>query len=454
MSLLAAGTVVDAGAGGGMTTGERLYRARRIGTTFGRVYLGIRANRFIARRIRPGDMRERWSSFNTQSAESIYDAAVELRGLILKGCQFLGTRADVLPREYVKVLSRLQDRVPPKPFRVVRDTVERELARPLEEVFAEFSRRPIAAASLAQVHDATLRDGRRVAVKIQYPEIEDLVRADLGSLRVLFRAVGYLERDFDLGPLLDELSEHVPRELDFVSEGRNAERVAALFEGRDDVAVPAVHWAWTSRRLLVMEFMEGVKITDTAQLRRAGLDVDRVATLLAEVFGEQILRHGFFHADPHPGNLLVQTLPSGAPRLVLLDFGLAKELPEGFRAGAVRFAAALLQGSPDAMAAALLELGFETRGGSPADLVRVARSVLDAALAIRERGGIEPALAEQLGEKLADELRDHPIVRVPSHVVLLGRALGLLSGVNRTLDARLDLVRTLLPYALPPPPRS
>ena len=223
-----------------LSAGERIYRARRVGTTFGRIYLGIKANQFIARRLHPPDMRERWSRFNRTSAESIYDAAVDLRGLILKGCQFLGSRADVLPREYVEVLSRLQDRVPPKPFPVVKGVVERELGRPMGAVFRRFSARPIASASLAQVHEAELLSGQHVAVKVQYPEIDALVRSDLANLRVLFRAVGVFERELDLMPFLDELGNYLPRELDFASEGRIAVTVASFFVDRPEVVVPKI----------------------------------------------------------------------------------------------------------------------------------------------------------------------------------------------------------------------
>ncbi len=427
---------------------QRAYRARRIGLTFGRVYLGIRTHRFLARRLRPHDMPERWRRFHRQSAQTIYDAAIELQGLILKGCQFLGSRADVLPREYVEVLARLQDRVPPRPFPVVKATVERELGAELDQVFRSFEQVPVASASLAQVHAAELRSGERVAVKVQYPEIASLVRSDLANVRTLFRAVGLLESDFDLMPLVDELAVQMPRELNFVNEGHNAEAIGRRFKDRDDVAVPRIHWEFTTRRVLVMEYMDGIKITDLAGLRAAGLDPALVSRLLVEAYCEQVLHHGFFHADPHPGNLLVQRRASGQPRLVFLDFGLAKELPENFRQGAVDFAAALLRGEPEAMAEALLALGFETRDGRPEALREIADFVLE--IARRFRSGVrrEADFGERLGRGIPDRIRENPIVRVPTHLVLLGRVLGLLSGVNRSLDARIDLARAIFPHVM------
>jgi predicted unusual protein kinase regulating ubiquinone biosynthesis (AarF/ABC1/UbiB family) len=206
----------------------RVRRARRIGTTFGRIYLGIKAQQFIQRRLDPPDMDQRWARFHLGAARQIHRSAVDLRGMILKGCQFMGSRADVLPPEYVEVLSQLQDRVPAKPFPVVRQIVEEELGSRLEEIFAEFDPHPLAAASLAQVHRARLHPrpgestGEPVAVKVQYPEIASLVRSDLSNLRALFRAVGVVERDFDLMPVVDELNEYVPRELDFENEAPGA----------------------------------------------------------------------------------------------------------------------------------------------------------------------------------------------------------------------------------------
>ena len=432
-----------------VSTAERIYRAQRISTTVGRIYLGLRAHRFIERRLKPRDMAQRWHRFNLSSARSVYSAAVELRGLILKGCQFVGTRSDLLPREYVETLSKLQDRVPPRPFHVVRETVERELACKLDDVFERFSTRPIASASLAQVHDARLRNGERVAVKVQYPEVAALVRGDLANLRALFRAVDFLEGEFDLMPLVEELRTYVPRELNFVNEGRNAETVARQFKDRDDVGVPRIHWELTTRRVLVMDFVEGIKITDLAALRAADLDPAKVAEVLARAYCEQILTHGFFHADPHPGNLLVQRTASGGPRIVFVDFGLAKDLPPRFREGAVEFASALLKGDADAMGEALFDLGFETRDQKAESLREIASLVLD--LSQRYREGVarkERDFVERFGREIPERVRANPVVRIPTHLVLLGRVLVLLSGVNRSLETRLDLAPIILPYVM------
>ncbi|MFP6640906.1 MAG: AarF/ABC1/UbiB kinase family protein [Myxococcota bacterium] len=430
-------------------TRQRLLRARRIGTTFGRVYLGIKANQLMDRRRGGAADRRRWSRFHRKSGHSIHEAAIDLGGLILKGCQFLGARADVLPPEYVETLAGLQDRVPPHPFEEIRSRVELELRSPLENVFVEFSETPVASASLAQVHAARLPDGRRVAVKVQYPGIEDLVRSDLANLGTLFRAVGFIERDFDLMPLIREIGSHVPLELDFVNEGINAERIESFFKDRDDLEVPRVHWDLTTRRVLVSDFVDGIKISDVAGLARAGIDPRKVMRSLVEAYCEQIFVHGFFHADPHPGNLMVRpsSEADGCYRVVFLDFGQAKQLPSSFRKAVVEFSGALIGGRPDDMAGALLELGFETRNDSTESLRTLSATLLDVATNLRHQTYLDPDIIRDAGKELPRMIRENPIVRIPSHLVLLGRVLGLLSGLGRTLNVKLDMLRVILPYA-------
>jgi ubiquinone biosynthesis protein len=427
---------------------QRIERARRVGVTVGRVYLGLKTNQVLARGLPRSSMKRLWSRFHRDSAETVYDAAIDLQGLILKSCQYIGARADLMPREWTEVLGRLQDRVPPRDMRTVRRVVESELERSLEGVFRRFDPRPIASASLAQVHEAVLRDGRRVAVKVQYPDIADLVHRDLANLRALFRAIDWLEGDFDLTALVDEMSHTVPRELDFVSEADHAERAAAIFAGRDDIHVPAIDRKLSTRRVLVMEFIDGIKITDRAALEAAGVDVADVMRRVIEAWCEQVLVHGFFQADPHPGNLLVE--PNG--RLVLLDFGLAKELPPAFREKALALVLAVLQRDADAMAAVLEDLGFAARDGSRDALVALAKIGLAIAAELATTGSIGPDRLEAIGEELLAEARANPLIRIPSHLVLLGRALGLLSGLARSLDAGVDPLRVILPYLVGPLP--
>jgi len=340
--------------------------------------------------------------------------------------------------------------VPARAFPVVRETVERDFGRSLEEVYARFGRRPIASASLAQVHEAELHDGRRVAVKVQYPEIETLMKSDLANLRTLFRTVGVFERDFDLIPLVDELSTHMPLELDFVNEARNAETINAQFAARDDIGVPDIVWEHTTRRVLTMEFVDGIKLTDGDALDAAGIDRTAVARLLVECFCEQILVHGFFHADPHPGNMRVQATPDG-PRLVLFDFGLAKDLPARFREGVLEFVAALFREDPEAAAVALVDLGFETRDGDAHSLEALARILLEEAKALRQSAFLDRRRLFAAGNQIQDIVRRNPIIRIPSHLVLVGRVLGLLSGVSRSFGAELNLLAIVLPYAVAPP---
>ena len=433
----------------------RAYRARRIAATFGRVYLGIKANQLLDRGGDRAGNQARWRRFHQTSAESIFAAAIELRGLILKGCQFMGARSDLLPPEYVEVLSRLQDRVPPRPFSEIRAVVEHELQMPLEKAFADFSREPLASASLAQVHEAHLPDGRRVAVKVQYPEIRELVASDLSNLGTLFRAIRLFERDFDLVPLIDEFREQLPRELDFYKEALNSERIAEFFQHREDLCVPNIHWKFTTSRVLVSDFVDGIKISDIRELEAAEIDPKKVMQSLLEAYCEQILVHGFFHADPHPGNLLVLRPSPGCeiPRIVFLDFGLSKQLPDSFRQSTVEFAAALLQGKAEEMGKALVRIGFETRGNSQQSLHAISVILLDVAKRLREQTYLDPEVVREAGGDLPRLIRENPIIRVPSHLILVGRVIGLLSGLGHTLDVKLDMLRTILPYASGVSPR-
>ena len=405
-----------------------------------RVYAGYKLVQ-MARRLRLVDTAESLRRQHQRSAEAIFAMATRLEGLPIKVCQFLGSRADILPDEYVRILSQLQDQVPPRPFETLRPTVEQSWGQSIEAVCVEFDVIPVAAASLAQVHRARLRDGRDVAVKIQYPEVADLVTTDLQNFAVLVGLLGRLEPDFDFTVLLKEIRKLVPLELDFENEAANARRVQGLLRARTDILVPPLVDELCGPKVLVSDFAEGVRVTDVAALRRFGLDPRDVAARLTDVFCQMILVHGFFHGDPHPGNILVQR----DGRLVLLDFGLAKEFEPEFRAGVVRITMAIMGGDHAQVAAAFRAIGFRTKHPSDETLAMLGETFLG--FIVRNNKAYADAdLIKQFNESLPPALKANPIVEIPSDILLLGRVMGLLSGVSKQLGSEVDVGATIMPY--------
>jgi aarF domain-containing kinase len=420
----------------------RAWRFANIAWLAAYVYAGYKSiqlwTRYISSRNRDALFRRQ----DLRAARAMYATAVRLEGLLIKASQFIATRADILPDEWVSTLSGLHDRVPPRSFKIIRRQIETELKRPLESVFAQFDQTPIASASLAQVHAARLPDGRRCAVKVQYPGIEGIVRADLRNMMFVLKLLAWLERDFDFQVVAREVMKYIPMELDFEHEGENARTIKRNFAACDDVVVPEIYREFTTRRVLTMELVDGVKITDIAALERAGIDKRAVAQKLIDRFCDMILRDGFFHADPHPGNILVQA----GPKLVFLDFGLAKDFPSNVREGIVRLTFAILTSDRDAIIQAFRELGFRTKDGSPETLLALADLFLGQTLR-QNKAYADKELVEQFSDEFPKTLRANPIVEVPGDVLLINRVMGLLSGLGKTLDSQVNLFATLMPYA-------
>jgi predicted unusual protein kinase regulating ubiquinone biosynthesis (AarF/ABC1/UbiB family) len=411
-----------------------------------RVYAGYKRIQ-LARRLGVGGDHGTLARQHRRSAEATYEMATRLEGLPIKVCQFLGSRADILPDEYVEVLSRLQDKVPARPASTMRAVVERELGCSIDEIFATFDDVPLASASLAQVHRARLHDGRDVAVKIQYPEIAALVAIDIRNFAFLVGVLARLEPNFDFRVLVDEVTKLVPLELDFLNEASNAERMKACLAGRPDVFVPPIVREHSTRRVLVSEYAPGVRVSDVDGMRRLGVDPKDVARRVSEIFTEMILVHGFFHGDPHPGNILVQP----GPRLVLLDFGLAKSLPTDFREAIIGLTASIMGGDARQVAEAFRRLGFRTKHESDESLAMLGEAFLGFAL----KNGMAYANAELL-QKFNDELpramRANPLVEIPGDILLVGRVMGLLSGLGKQLGSEVDPASLLLPYLAGPSP--
>ncbi len=251
----------------------------------------------------------------------------ELGPSFIKLGQLMSTRADLFPTEYIHELTKLQDQVPPVPFAEIRRLVESELGQPLEQRFQRFDQTALAAASVAQVHTAWLKTGEKVAVKVIRPGIEKRIRKDI---QVMYYLAARFERRFELGRVLGavnlvkEFERTIFRELDMLIEAGNIERFTRSFEGVDEIYIPKVYWDHTVKSVLVMEFIQGIKMDRVDEIRRHGIDPEDVAMIGLRSFSRQLMSAGIFHADPHPGNTLV--MHDG--RVSLVDFGIVGYLDE------------------------------------------------------------------------------------------------------------------------------
>jgi len=419
----------------------RYARLAVVSLSVARIYASYKVPQLLGRAGLHRDTKAQVQRRHRRNAEALYSLAARLQGLMIKPCQFLSSRADLVPDEYIDVLSRLQDKVPPRPYREVREVIRRELGAYPEQLYAWFDHRPIAAASLAQVHRARLANGRDVAVKVQYPGIEQIASADLKNMMLLATMLSRIERPFDFTPIVRELENMVPLELDFENEGRNAETVAKNLSHRPEFIVPGIVWERTSKRVLTMDFIPGFKISDVPGMRAAGIDTAQVAQLLTEAYCEQMLINGFFHADPHPGNLIVQP----GPKIALIDFGLSKRFPAAFRRSFVEMTRAIILKDDDATARAFQDLGFRARTNDPKTFIALGDAFLGRA--VREnRVYADQEMVAEVNAMLTRTLRENPVVSVPTDIVLVGRVTGLLSGLAKTLNSNVDLLATMMPY--------
>ncbi|QIN77307.1 hypothetical protein GBA65_00915 [Rubrobacter marinus] len=414
-----------------------LSRTLVIGAVAADLYLGYSA---LRRRDGSGVAEDRELQ-HRRGAARVLDAASELGGTLIKAAQFASSRPDLLPAPYIEKLSTLQDRVPPRPWPVIRRALEHELGRDPKEVFSSIEPRPIAAASIAQVHRAFLRGGRPVALKVQYPGISELVEADLGALETVFSGLNALEPDVQLQPIVDYLRWTLPMELDFDREASAIRDLKKALEDRDDVVIPGVVDEVSTGRLLVMDLVEGAKITDREAMTSAGIDPGAVAELLNDVYADQLYKRFFLHADPHPGNLLVQPGPEG-PRLVLLDHGLTLPLEPELVAPLARMVRAISEGDLGAMTAALKEAGLPVDEGTDLDaLMGLVGVLLGGEEHLGDGEATEGVDLGRLGRSFGSGISD-----IPPKLLLVGRAIGLLDGITRQLDAGLDAMEIVARY--------
>jgi len=371
------------------------------------------------------------------------ETAVRMGGLLIKQGQFMSSRVDLLPPEFIQELTKLQDEVPGVPLPAVREVLEREFARPVEQIYQVFDPIALAAASLGQVHRATLFTGEDVAVKVQRPGIEQIVEIDLDSTRWVIKQLKRwtnLGRDIDLDGIAREFTDTLRAELDYVAEADNADEFRTAYAGNRSVYVPAIYREFTTRHVLTLEYVEGLKITNYAALEAAGISRMEVANRLLNIYFHQIFELGFFHADPHPGNLFIQP----GPVIVFVDFGLMGRVTPDVKRETRRLLAAMVNRDPGEIVNSLVALGFLQ---PQADLVAV-RDAFGWLInryyksTLAELAETDPReIIQQVGSIIYQQA-----FQIPANYIFLGRAVGTLAGLSTGLAPELNVMRVAEPY--------
>ncbi|XP_064621315.1 aarF domain-containing protein kinase 1-like [Lineus longissimus] len=270
------------------------------------------------------------SKLHLRSAEKLRELCCLNGGCFIKVGQHLGALDYLLPPEYVSTLKVLHSDAPQTPVNRLQKVIKEDLGKDVDELFTSFENEPLGAASLAQVHKATLKDGRVVAVKIQHPDVQSHAAIDMKCMEILVKAVAWAFPEFQFMWLAEETKKNLPKELDFLHEGRNCEKMGKMFSRFTFLKVPKIYWDLSTKRILTMEFCEGGKVNDREYMDRHGISVNEVSSKLGKLYSEMIFVKGYIHCDPHPGNVLVHKTNQGT-KLVLLDHGLYQTLTDEFR---------------------------------------------------------------------------------------------------------------------------
>lgn len=395
-------------------------------------------------------------------ARNFHLMAVELGGLMIKVGQFLSSRLDVLPPEITRELEGLQDEVPPVPFPAIRALAEKELGARLEQVFAFVEAVPVAAASLGQAHRARLLPAdaadtglTNVVLKVQRPGIDGIVDVDLAALR---KVGGWLSRirlvssRADVPALVEEFAQTSFEEIDYLHEAANAERFEAAFADDDRVGVPRVAWERTTRRVLTLEDVTAIKITEAGALRAAGIDPAEVAPVFASVMFDQLFTTGFFHADPHPGNIFVTPVSAGSGghpwKLTFIDFGMMGEVTDSTRSGLRKLLIAAAARDGKGLVAAINDVGVLAPSADVMELERAMTHLFArfGGMGFAELREVDPKEFRDFGVEFGDVIRSLPF-QFPENFLLIIRAMSLTSGVCSSLDERFNLWDSVEPYA-------
>ncbi len=445
-------------------------RYRRILWFFGRVILSLIGWDIILPRMGLRALSQRTRKERLRRIAVQFRAlAIQMGGVMIKVGQFLSARLDVLPVEITDELSGLQDEVRAETFEAIRQVLEAEINAPLETRFAAFEPQPLASASIGQVHRARLREelllsdaveptGRpspipQVVVKVQRPNIQAIVETDLSALQVVSGWINYyppIRKRANIPALLSEFSRSLYEEMDYLTEGSHAETFAANFAGRPDICVPRVFWSHTTRRVLTLEEIEAIKITDYARIDAAGIRRAEVATRLFDTYLKQIFEDRFFHADPHPGNLFVLPAPDAASDgwdLVFVDFGMTGAVSPNQLTGLREMLIAVGTRDVARLVRSYQIIGLLLPGADLSLLEKATQAAFERfwGKSTTEMVSLGHQEAVAFAKEFGDLLYEMPF-QVPENLILLGRCMGILSGICTGLDPDFNVWTSVTPY--------
>ena len=389
-----------------------------------------------------GFSEEKLAARRQKQAVWIRESLLELGPTFIKAGQLFSTRADLFPTEYVAELTKLQDRVPAFSYEQVAAIIEEDFGKPIKKLFRKFDPIPLAAASLGQVHKAQLHSGEDVAIKVQRPGLQQLFTIDLGILKQIARYFQNHPRwgvGKDWLGIYEECSRILWEETDYLNEGRNADTFRRNFREQDWVSVPRVYWRYTSPRVLTLEYLPGIKISHYEALEAAGLDRKLLARLGAKAYLHQLLDDGFFHADPHPGNIAVS--PDGS--LIFYDFGMMGQIKSNIREKLMDTLFGIAQKNGSLVVDSLIELGALTPTG---DLTPVRRSVQFMLDNFMDKPFEEQSI-DAISEDLYEIAYGQPF-RFPATFTFVMRAFSTLEGVGKGLDPNFNFMEVAQPFAM------
>jgi predicted unusual protein kinase regulating ubiquinone biosynthesis (AarF/ABC1/UbiB family) len=429
----------------------RLIRASRI---FGNIFLSyFWALTFAKLWPKRFDSKERWKRIHTKNAKRMYRGFIGLRGVYIKLGQILSVMGTFLPRAFTQELEGLQDEVPAQSYRKISGTFIRAFGKDPKKVFATFKEQPIAAASLGQVHEATDASGRRLAVKILYPNVAMIIRVDLRVLGWALRIYKTFVPIKQIERVHEQLEDMLNRETDLSHEARCIVRMAKNFESDPDVLFPVPVDEWTHPTVLTMSFMDGVKISKKSALDELGLDPYAVATKLTQVFYKQLFADRFFHADPHPGNWFVQRGPEGQVRIVVLDLGSASEVTDNLADGMLDILQGMMTRKDELVVRGIETMGFMSPDGDRVLLEKTTRAYFDKLLNLNltdfSKIGVETA--QQLADPglKRDDLRElMKSIVYPEGWFYVERAVVIMFGLASQLAPKLNTVHVGFPYIM------